>query len=135
MAHARNLLQVLTLLLTIIFSRSLLMSANTGLLSGSCFQHCSIRLYLVGRADRQLQLSKNCPVTITTSSTVLGSWIVVFPNSKAVSVSLISFSELGQGLSSHQGLRGPGTVVQHPVSYPSLERFVSTSLSGTLINS
>lgn len=43
----RDWLRVLTLLLTIILSRSLLMSANTGLLSGSCFQHCSIRLYLV----------------------------------------------------------------------------------------
>lgn len=45
----RGWLWVLTLLLTIILSRSLLMSANTGLLSGSCFQHCSIRLYLVGQ--------------------------------------------------------------------------------------
>ena len=41
------------------------MSANTGLLSGSCFQHCSIRLYLVGPTGGWWQSSKDCPVTTT----------------------------------------------------------------------
>lgn len=39
-------LLTLTLLFTIIFSSSLLISANVGLLSGSCFQQRNIRLYL-----------------------------------------------------------------------------------------
>lgn len=37
-----------TRLFTIIFSSSLLISENVGLLSGSCFQHRSMRLYLQG---------------------------------------------------------------------------------------
>lgn len=50
----------LTLLFTIIFSSSLLISANVGLLSGSCFQQRSIRLYLspATRAKKKIKLLK-----------------------------------------------------------------------------
>lgn len=43
-----------TRLFTIIFSSSLLMSANVCLLSGSCFQHRSMRLYLEKRSTVQV---------------------------------------------------------------------------------
>lgn len=43
-----------TRLFTIIFSSSLLMSANVCLLSGSCFQHRSMRLYLEKRTTVQV---------------------------------------------------------------------------------
>lgn len=96
----RNELQVLTLLLTIILSRSLLMSANTGLLSGSCFQHCSIRLYLVGCRGGWLQSSKDHPAIPTHPVWCPGP---LFPNPKAASVSLTFFSGRGQGLRGQQG--------------------------------
>lgn len=120
MPDTRNWLQVLTLFLTIIFSRSLLMSANTGLLSGSCFQHCSIRPYLVGSTDGQLGHSKGCPIIAAAPSTVPWARRALFLNPKAISASLTSFSEPGQDL----GV--PGAVEQHLVSLLSLERDLSS---------
>lgn len=85
MADTSNWLLVLTLFLTIIFSRSLLMSANTGLLSGSCFQHCSIRPYLVGSTGGQLRPSKDCRTTATAPGTMPWAQTALFSNPKAVS--------------------------------------------------
>lgn len=51
-------LLTLTLLFTIIFSSSLLISANVGLLSGSCFQQRNIRLYLWSPTKRKKIICK-----------------------------------------------------------------------------
>lgn len=74
----------------------------------------------VGSTCGWSRLSSSCRISATTPHSALGPGSSV-PKLQSVSASLVSFSELGQGLRGPWELGVPGAVVQHPVSFPSLE--------------
>lgn len=71
----QSFLVILTLLFTIIFSSSLLISLKVGLLSGSCFQQRSIKLYLFHERQFISCISHSLITVFVLSNTYLSGFV------------------------------------------------------------